>query len=204
MSSLSAADTQIRRRIIMRLAQGITTLAIGVLLGSAAGRELSAQSSKPAKQSAAGAPAPVCPLLSVAEVRKITGQDNYVRPWEVGPGEGIGGGSACVYEGPVNAAYGEGPPPIGFTLISGQNWTQGRRKVKLLPGCKHEPLKGVGDDAFFESCPSKSAKKRTDPLYVKVGSNDLIIDMHVKPPATEASSRPTVVAFAKALAAKVR
>jgi hypothetical protein len=180
---------------------GITTLAICVLLGAPAG-ELSAQSSKPQNQPAAGTPAPVCPLMSVAEVRKITGLDDYAEPWEVGPGEGVGGGSACVYEGAASSL--NEPPMIGFTLIQGKNWTQARRKVKLLPGCKHEPVKGVGDDAFFESCPSKSAKRRVDPLYVKVGSKDLIIQMDLKPPATEASSRPTVIAFAKAVAAKVQ
>ena len=185
----------------MRCATGITVLATGVLLGSATGGELSAQSSKPAKQSAAGTPAPVCPLLSVADVRKITGNDDYAKPWEVGPGEGVGGGSACVYEGAPTAM--KEPPMLGFTLISGRNWTQARRKVKLLPGCKQEPIKAVGDDAFFESCPNNS-RRRSDPLYVKVGSNDLIVEMGVEPPATKASVRPTVIAFAKAVAAKVR
>jgi hypothetical protein len=180
---------------------GITMLAIGVVLSAAGGAELSAQSSKPPSQPAAGTPAPVCPLMSVAEVRKITGQENYAEPWEVGPGEGIGGGSACVYEGAASSL--DEPPMIGFTLIQGKNWTQGRRKVKLLPGCKHEPVKGVGDDGFFESCPN-SSRGRSDPLYVKVGSNDLIVEMGVQEPATKSSVRPTVIAFAKAVAAKVR
>ncbi len=180
---------------------GITMLAVCVLLGAPAGGELAAQSSKPANQTTTGALTPVCPLLSVAEVRKITGRQDYGEPWEVGPGEGIGGGSACVYQGAASSL--DEPPPIGFVLITGKNWTQ-TRKVKLLPGCKQEAVKAVGDEAFFESCPSKSAKKRVDPLYVKVGSNDLIIQMDLKPPATEASSRPTVIAFANAVAAKVR
>jgi hypothetical protein len=180
---------------------GITMLAGCVLLGAPAGGELSAQSSTPATETATGALTPVCPLLSVAEVRKITGLDDYAEPWEVGPGEGIGGGSACVYEGAASSL--DEPPMIGFTLIQGKNWTQGRRKVKLLPGCKQEPVKGVGDDAFFESCPN-SPRRRSDPLYVKVGSNDLIVEMGVKEPATKASVRPTVIAFAKAVAAKVR
>ncbi|MEO7474835.1 MAG: hypothetical protein ABIY46_05830 [Gemmatimonadales bacterium] len=98
----------------------------------------------------------------------------------------------------------DSPPPIGFTLISGKDWTQRRRTLKLSEGCKREPVQGVGDDAFFESCPGKSAKRRVDPLYVKVGSSDLMITMDIKPPATEASSRPTVVAMARAAAAKLR
>jgi hypothetical protein len=146
---------------------------------------------------------PACALLSVAEIRKITGRQEYDHPWAAAdPGEGVGGGSACVYEYPVTAL--DGPPPIGFTLISGKDWTQSRRGVRLLDGCTRDPVKGVGDDAYFESCPSKTAKKRTDPLYVKVGPNDLIVQMDVKAPATEASSRPTVIALARALAAKLR
>jgi hypothetical protein len=172
----------------------ITVPYVSVLLVAGASGELSAQS----------APAPVCPLLSVAEVQKVTGDQGYARPWEVGPGEGIGGGSACVYEGPVTAAYGEGPPRIGFVLISGKGWTERRRTVKLAPGCKWEPVKGVGDDAFFETCPSDKPKKKVDPLYVKVGSNDLIIQMDVKKPATAESSRPTAIAFAKAVVGKVQ
>ena len=172
----------------------ITIPVLGVLLVAAGGAELSAQS----------APKPVCPLLSVAEVQKVTGDPGYARPWEVGPGEGIGGGSACVYQPPETAPYGEGPPWIGFVLISGKGWTERRQTVKLLPGCKREPVKGVGEEAFFETCPSDKPKKKVDPLYVKVGSNDLIVTMDVKPPATDMSARPTLVAFAKVVVSKVQ
>ena len=172
----------------------ITVLTLGVLLVAAASGELSAQS----------APKPVCPLLSVAEVQKVTGDQGYARPWEVGPGEGIGGGSACVYQPPETAPYGEGPPWIGFVLISGKGWTEQRKTVQLLPGCKREPVKGVGDDAFFETCPSDKPKKKVDPLYIKVGSNDLIVTMDVKAPATAESSRPTAIAFAKVVVGKVQ
>jgi len=62
---------------------------------------------------------------------------------------------------------------------------------------------GVGDDAFFESCPNPKLT-RSAPLYVKVGTNDLIVQLDIKTPATEASARTTVIAVAKAAVAKLR
>jgi len=185
----------------MHRAGEIILVATGLLLAGGAAGELSAQSSQPAAPRAGGTPGAVCPLMSVADVQKVTGRKDYAEPWEVGPGEGVGGGSSCIYQGAASSL--NEPPMIGFTLIQGKNWTQGRRKVKLLPGCKQEPVRGLGEDAFFETCPNNS-RRHSDPLYVKVGSSDLIVQMDVKDPDTKASVRPTVVAFAKAVAAKVR
>lgn len=186
----------------MRCTTGIAVLATSALLGAGTVGELSAQRPQPANQSATAAPTPACALLSVAEVRQITGVAAYGSAWGVGPGEAVGGGSSCAYE--EGASSFERPPMIGFTLISGKGWTQRRRTMRLPEGCKRVTVEGVGDDAFYESCPSKSAKRRVDPLYVKVGPNDLVVEMDVRPPATEESSRRTVVALAKAVAAKLR
>jgi hypothetical protein len=98
---------------------------------------------------------------------------------------------------------GEHPPMVSFVLIPRKRYTESRRAGKLPAGCKIEPVKGVGDAAFFESCPS-SRSTRSAPLFVKAGENDLIVQIDMKPPATEASVRPMVIAVAKAAVAKLR
>ena len=92
---------------------------------------------------------------------------------------------------------------LSFVLIPGKNWTERRSSFKLQEGCKRKPVAGVGDNAFFESCPTPKLK-RSAPLYVKVGANDLIVQLDIKEPATEASARSTVIAVAKAAAARLR
>jgi hypothetical protein len=47
-------------------------------------------------------------------------------------------------------------------------------------------------------------KARTAPLYVKAGNKDLILQMDVDSPDTEASLKPKLIALAKAAAAKLR
>jgi hypothetical protein len=61
----------------------------------------------------------------------------------------------------------------------------------------------VGDDAFFEVCPIPRPT-RSAPLYVKIGTNDFIIQMDIEAPATATSVKDTVIAIAKAAVAKVR
>ncbi len=184
----------------MHCATDIAILATAVLLGSAAGRELSAQAPNP---SGTAAKNPACALLGVAEIRKLTGREDYDHPWAAAaPGEGIGGGSSCAYEGPATSL--KEPPMIGFTLIDGKDYARRHATTKLPPGgrCKREPVKGVGDEAYFECCPCSS---RSAPnLWVKVGSNDLVINADVEPPATETSVKSTMISMAKALAAKLR
>ena len=184
----------------MRSGPGITTLTTAVLLVSAAGGELPAQSPNASEDAAKN---PACALLSVAEVRKITGREDYQRPWAAAaPGEGVAGGSACAYEGAVTSLT--NPPKIGFVLISGKDYTRGHSTTKLPPGgrCKRESARGVGDVAYFECCPCSA--KSAPALYVKVGSHDLIVDADIEPPATEASVRSTMTSLAKAVAAKLR
>jgi len=197
------AHTQIEGRFVMRAAIAITILAGGVLLGHVAGGKLSAQAPNPSNTSTNAAKNPACALLSVAEIRKITGREDYERPWSAAdPGEGIAGGSACAYEGA--AASLKEPPTIGFTLISGADYTQRHSTTKLPPGgqCKRESVKALGDAAYFECCPCSS--KRAPALWVKMGTNDLIIDAEVEAPATEASVRSTMISMARALEAKLR
>lgn len=172
-------------------------LTAGMLLASAAGAELVAQGSP-------RAPTPACALLSVDDIRKITGHEGYSDTVSGdGIGEGVGGGSSCQYD---SAAFGAsaGPPMVGVVLIPAKDWTRRRQSVKLREGCRREPVSGVGDVAFFESCPSSARVRRTAPLYVKVGANDLIVEMDVQGTTTEADARMTVIAVAKAAAARAR
>jgi hypothetical protein len=65
-------------------------------------------------------------------------------------------------------------------------------------------VSGVGDEAFFEVCPSAGRLSRTPPLYVKSGSKDLIVQMDIESSDADAAIRSKVLAVAKAAAAKVR
>jgi hypothetical protein len=178
-----------------------TAFAVGAaLLASAGFATLSAQASKAGRVEK---PTPACALLTPAEIGKAAGRTYPEGSNIVDEGEGPGGGSACSWGG-MSLAPGERPPRTSLALIrGGKDFTKKHRTLKLPAGCKRESVTGVGDDAFFEIC--RVGKPRlTDPLYVKVGSNDLIVSMDIDPPATEASARQTVIAVAKAAAAKLR
>ena len=148
-------------------------------------------------------PTPACGLLSVAEVRQLTGRSDYP-DWVDGDaeGEGAGGGSSCQYGGATGRPGGD-PPLLSVVLITGKNWTEASRGFPLREGCRREPVAQVGDDAFFEFCPD-SRTRRSSPLYVKAGTSDLIVQIDVEPPATEASVRPVVLAVARAAVRTLR
>lgn len=183
----------------MQSAIGIAVVATGVFFVDVTTRDGSGQGTN---LGVVALQTPACALLSVAEIQKITGVAAYARAWGMGPGEAVGGGSSCAYQEAVSSL--ERLPMIGFSLIPGKNWTENRRTMRLPGGCSRVSVKGVGDDAFYESCPGKTPKKRVDPLYVKVGSNDLVVEMDVRAPVTEESARTRVAALAKAVAAKLK
>jgi hypothetical protein len=143
---------------------------------------------------------PACKALPIPEVRRITGTD-YPNHSD-GEANGTGGGSSCQYGGP-SMMPGKSTPMLSFVLIPGKNYTETRRKAPTRPGCTWEPAPGVGDAAYFESCPN-SKIRRSSPLYVKAGTNDFILQLDIEPPATEASARPTLIALGKAVATKLR
>jgi hypothetical protein len=170
-----------------------TTVCSAIVIAFLAASELRAQS---------GGPTPACALLTVDDVRKATGRSEYPRSSDGDQlGEGAGGGSSCQYGG---SSFAPGPhaPMVSFVLIPGKNWTKTSRGFKLAQGCTREDVKGVGEDAFFESCPTRS--RRGPPLYAKVGTNDIIVQMDVEPPATVESTKQLVIAVAKAAVAKLR
>jgi len=183
--------------------RGMLGMAFAVVAGFLTSEGVPTLSAQASKAGWVEKPTPACALLSAAEIGRATGLTYPEGDNGDEEGEGIDGGSGCIWGG---ASFGPGdqPPMIGFALIrGGKHYTENRRTIKLLPGCKRESVAGVGDDAFFEACP-KGKSKRTDPLYVKVGANDLLIEMDIEPPATAASARQAVIAVAKAAAAKLR
>jgi hypothetical protein len=186
----------LRQEVVMRTRVARTTSVATTLLGAAlavaSGARLSAQSG----------PTPACALLSASEIRKATGIEAYGNGHNGDQeGEGAGGGSSCQYGG--GSLTGPDAPLLSLVLIRGKGYTESARKMKLPAGCTRETVRGVGDQAFFENCPIPNSR-RSPPLYVKAGSNDLIVQMDIEPPATAASVKLTVIAVAKAAAAKLQ
>lgn len=168
-----------------------TLLGIALVLATPFAAPLAAQS----------APTPACALLSTSEVRQATEIQEYGNGSNGdADGEGVGGGSSCQWGGA--SFIGKGAPLLSLVLIRGKGYTERARNGKPPAGCKQESVTGVGDLAFFQSCPTDS--DRTPPLFVKVGSNDLLVQMDVEPPATAAATRALVVKVAKVAAAKLR
>ena len=150
---------------------------------------------------------PACAVLSAEDVRTITGFPGYRTPSPGDPpGQGAGGGASCQFESPGptvdekgNAVNLKGPL-LSLVLIEGKNYTH---TMSIGNGCRKEPAPGVGDEAYFEVCPTRM-RSRTAPLYVKAGTRDLILQMDIDEPDTEASLRPKLIALAKAAAARLR
>ena len=150
---------------------------------------------------------PACAVLSAEDVRTITGFPGYRTPSPGDPpGQGAGGGASCQFESPGptvdekgNAVNLKGPL-LSLVLIEGKNYTH---TMSIGNGCRKEPAPGVGDEAYFEVCPTRM-RSRTAPLYVKAGTRDLILQMDIDEPDTDASLRPKLIALAKAAAARLR
>lgn len=190
------------------------TAVIAVLVARAAaaigeGRPLQPGVAGTPSQAAAGGASrnPACAVLTVAEIRSLTGFPGYRSPSPGdAPGQGAGRGASCQFEstGPTVDARGNPVdlkgPLLSIVLIEGNDYT---RTAPVGTGCKKEAAPGVGDMAYFEVCPTR-IPSRTPPLYVKAGTKDLIVQMDIEKPETDASMRPRVIAVAKAAAAKLR
>ena len=150
---------------------------------------------------------PACAVLTVDEIRRITGFSGYRSPSPGDPpGQGAGGGASCQYEGTGPTVDERGNPVmlkgplLSIVLIDGKDYT---RTAAIGAGCRKEAAPGVGDLAYFEVCPTRMTS-RTPPLYVKSGTKDLILQMDIETPETEASTRAKVIALGKAAAARMR
>ena len=158
-----------------------------------------------AAQGAGGAarpPNPACPLVVEKEVEAATGLD-------YGPGEdfvelyeGVGGKATCVWGGPGMV---KDLPEIGvffFPASASGSHTEARAKWKLRAECTREPVRGVGDRAFVETCggPISSAS-----VYAKTGRSDIAVQVYLKRGESMASPvKPVAIALAKAAAARAK
>jgi hypothetical protein len=148
---------------------------------------------------AQSAPNPACGLLTAADLQKITGKSYGEGDEGDAMGEGAGGGASCQWGEPGS----RGPAMISVVYIpakGGKGYTEINRGRNLRPGCQRDPVSALGDAAYIESCP----KDRGPAVYIKVGANDLIVQMDANPPGSSASIKPTLIAVAKAAVANAR
>lgn len=169
-----------------------TLTAIGFLTAVAVAQEGGAQAGR--------TPATACALLSLADIRRITGFNGYTDTDANSGSDVAGGGTSCRYEAGFSAPP-PNPPTVDVVLIQGnKNYTR-RGMLKLPKGCTFETVSGLGTDAYFWAC--TSPRQYRSPLYVKKGSNELIVQVNFRPPAPDAKVRATTIAVAKAAAARL-
>ena len=167
-------------------------LAVGLVTGPAFVQHASAQAGR--------TPATACALLSLADIRRVTGNSNYTDADATSGSDVAGGGTACRYETGFTAPPPH-PPAVNVVLIQGnKNYTR-RGLMKLPPGCRFDTVTGLGNDAYFWTC--TSPKQYRSPLYVKKGANELIVQITYKPATPDASVRATTIAVARAAAARL-
>jgi hypothetical protein len=153
---------------------------------------------------AARPPNPACALVTEKEVEAATGLD-------YGPGEdfdelyeGVGGKATCVWGGPGGVKDLD-RPEIGVLFFPasarGSN-TEARAKVKLRAECTREPVRGVGDRAFVETCGGSISSAS---VYARTGSSDVAVQVYLKRGESMASPVKSVaIALAKAAAARAK
>jgi hypothetical protein len=154
------------------------------LIATVAGSNLRAQ----------GAGNPACDLLTAADLQQATGQSYDAPSPGDGMGEGAGGGASCQWGDPA----GQDLPMISVVFIPSngkKGYTEVSRGFKAQPGCAREPVSGLGDDGFVETCPGG----RGPTVYFRKGRNDGIVQVDVIKPATPASVKPKAIALAKAV-----
>jgi len=144
-----------------------------------------------------------CSLLSVADVKRITGKTNYDPADRGDPGDGIGGGDPCTYSHLGRGAADPAPPTVSVVVIAPNQ--RGRyfdfeKTYKLAAGCTREAVPGLGVDAFVKMCPRDPEL----PVYLRGGTNDVVVGVEVKPIGTPAQAKAVAIALAKAVAPKIK
>ena len=168
------------------------TVAVGFVVVSALVQPAGAQGGR--------TPATACELLSLADIRRVTGVGAYTDTDATSGSDVAGGGTACRYETGFTAPPPH-PPAVTVVLIQGnKNYTR-RGLVKLPPGFTFDTVTGLGNDAYFRTC--TSPKQYRSPLYVKKGANELIVQINPRPNTPDASARATTIAVARAAAARL-
>ena len=138
---------------------------------------------------------PACSLLTAADFKQATGQSYDEASPGDDMGEGAGGGASCQWGDPGSA----GLPMVSVVLIPSngkKSYTEVSRSFKAQPGCVREPVSGLGDAAFVESCP----RNRGPVVRFRKGANDAIVQLDARKSSTAASVKATAVALAKAVA----
>lgn len=146
-----------------------------------------------------------CSLVSEKEIEAATGLD-YTPGDEIEEEyEMIAGGDTCMWGGP--SLVGDDLPEINITFIAagtGGSHTESRAKRKLRPDCTREPVAGVGDRAFAESC---DGSIRSASVYARMGSSDLVVSVYQQEAkqgkqSLNSAPKPVAIAIAKAAAAR--
>jgi hypothetical protein len=160
---------------------------------------------KLAAQVAGGAarpPNPACPLVTEKEVEAATGLDYEPGEDFVELDEGVGGKATCVWGGPGMV---KDLPEIGvlfFPASARGSHTEARAKWKLRAECTREPVRGVGDRAFVETCGGSISSAS---VYARTGSSDVAVQVYLKRGESMASPVKSVaIALAKAAAARAK
>jgi len=168
------------------------TVAVGFVTVGGLGQPAGAQGGR--------TPATACELLSLADIRRVTGVSGYTDADATSGSDVAGGGTACRYETGFTAPPPH-PPAVTVVLIQGnKNYTR-RGLVKLPSGCTLDTVTGLGNDAYFRTC--TSPRQYRSPLYVKKGANELIVQINYRPATPDASARATTIAVARAAAARL-
>ena len=80
--------------------------------------------------------------------------------------------------------------------------TEARAKGKPLAACTREPVRGVGDRAFVETC---EGSIRSAGVYARTGRSDIAVVVYLKPGESMGTPVKSVaIALAKAAAARVK
>jgi hypothetical protein len=154
-----------------------------------------------AELAAQGKNGSACPLVTEKEVEAATGLD-YPPGDEIEQEyEMIAGGDTCMWGGPSMVR--DDLPEINITFIaasSGGSHTEMRARRKLRQDCTREPVAGVGDGAFAESC---EGSIRSASVYARMGNSDLVVSVYQQEGKQSLASapKPVAIAIAKAVAA---
>jgi hypothetical protein len=182
---------------MMHPAMRTTLFAVAMIASSATAPTLGAQGTTRA------AKVDPCSLLSVAEVKRITGKSNYDPADRGDPGDGIGGGDPCTYSHLSRGAADPAPPTVSVVAIAPNQ--RGRyfdwyKSQKTRAGCTREAVPGLGLDAFVETC----LRDPELPVYLRGGANDVVVGIEVKPVGTPAQAKAVATALAKVVAPKIK
>jgi hypothetical protein len=126
----------------------------------------------------------VCPLVSLAEVKKLAPWAPHIDPFAKAEEEALGStGSSCSY-----------PTAHVQVMAFNQRMLDAARKSGTL-----EPVQGVGDEAWVRNNRNLFAE-----LYARVGPHLLTVQTDISTNETFDSEKPTLIALAKAFVARLR